>query len=133
MHQEFHNWLKVQDFHPNYPDAFKVFDFAQQFPTLVKLPSQDVNNCATYNRAAWLYSQYESKRGYFLKLDFWSLCRQWRSQFGKEWKEMFREGYKRGKYFSGNWYPMLLTLEDKKNPSDYGFALGRNTTVWERR
>jgi len=130
MYQQFHHWLKSKDFHPNYPDADKVFDFAKDFPDL-EIPSTNRNDPKTYNFCQKFYQRYESLRADFLKRDFWALCRKWRRDFGPSWRQSFEKGYQKG---HAVWMPILMDLSAaEKDPEQYGYALGRNRSASARR
>lgn len=143
---KFHEWTKKQDFHHCYPDNFKVIDFLLENPELkaikgfsrifrglpktgdyVEIP------CDIFNFTDDFYYQYER---YFYKVirgrEWRERCRRWRSHFGKEWKQQYREGFTDGYYFSGEWRPMLVSPRSD-TPYDYAYVQGRNSIVSERK
>jgi hypothetical protein len=132
---KFHAWLKEQEFDSCYPDEFKVIDYALinpelRIPNLSRRPYQ---NCHTFTAASHFYSEYgDYKDKVILRREFWQKCRQWRQEFGTQWKLLYREGFEHGRYSSGVWTPVLV--EPKlDSPYDAGYGQGRNTTVLERK
>lgn len=86
-----------------------------------------------FDRARELFEEYELAYDRLERFEFFALCRRWRKEFGKSWKSLYREGYASGK--ASLWTNILITNwgEREADPREYGYAMGHNTLVLERR